>query len=59
VDNLTPLFSTTALVMASQHGPMILRLSTKSSNALVFVPNIRAMLGEQAFIGTWGSVRIQ
>ena len=39
----------------SQDGSMILRLNTKSSNALVLDPNSLKMFGLQAFIGTCGS----
>jgi hypothetical protein len=34
---------------------MILRFSTRSSNALVLVPNIREKVGLDTFAGIWGS----
>jgi hypothetical protein len=48
--------STFGFLIVSQQGPMILRLSTKISKALVFVPKILEILGLQAPIGTAGSV---
>jgi len=35
---------------------MILRLSTKSSNALVLVPKMREKLGLEALFGNGGSI---
>ena len=52
---LTPLLSIWGFLIWSQHGPIILRLSTKSSNALVLVPNSLKIFGLQAFMGTCGS----
>jgi hypothetical protein len=34
---------------------MILRFRTRSSNAVVLVPNIREKVGLETFAGIWGS----
>jgi hypothetical protein len=51
----TPLYSTWGFLIWSQQGPMILRFRTRSSNALVLVPNIREKVGLDTFAGIWGS----
>jgi hypothetical protein len=38
---------------------MILRFITRSSNALVLVPNIREKVGLETFAGIWGSEKGQ
>ena len=55
MQTLTPLWSTVGRLICSQQGPMILRFSTSSSNALVFVPNTREKFGLSAWLGIWGS----
>jgi len=47
---LTPLLLTTGCLMLIQQGPMIFRLRTRSSNALVLVPIIFAIFGPQALL---------
>ncbi len=53
---LTPLLSTWGFLISSQQGPMIFRLMTSSSNALVEVPNTQEMLALQAELGISGSM---
>jgi hypothetical protein len=53
---LTPLLSTTGFLMLIQHGPMIFRLRTSISNALVVVPIILTMFGLQALLGMGFSI---
>jgi hypothetical protein len=54
-DKHTPLYSTWGFFICSQQGPMILRFITRSSNALVLVPNIREKVGLETTEGIWGS----
>ena len=54
-DKHTPLYSTWGFLICSQQGPMILRFITRSSNALVLVPNIREKVGLETTEGIWGS----
>lgn len=52
---LTPLCSMWGFLISNQHGPMILRFSTRSSNAEVLAPNILEKFGLDTSLGIWGS----
>lgn len=55
IKRLTPFVLIVGFWMFNQHGPIIFRFRTNSSNALVLVPYIRSILGLWASSGIMGS----